>query len=246
MENEIQDKQLILTDNDANYFKLDFPNQKLEGNKSFEKYKNDKLKELGYDSKLFHCKNDNLYFYISKRDCEAIPLYYKKCPLCKNYICYFCHRHRATPPVIENSSICCLKLKLNYLFKIKGFEYFKEFNTLTEKKKNDFIMITITFFIPIVILFLIFILASNVLFHGLFLKDKKWRNNNNLHGERYYDYFKNYSFGMMMTLELLQAICYSICYTIYFIYFNVFILIISLFSKFYPLKYIIGIFENSI
>ena len=28
------------------------------------------LNKLGKDAKLFHCTNDNIYFYISKKECE--------------------------------------------------------------------------------------------------------------------------------------------------------------------------------
>ena len=85
MENDIKEN-LIVTNK---YFKLDFSGQKIEGNKDFEEFKNKQIIELCKDAKLFQCKKDNIYFYISKKDCKLHPYYSKKCPLCKNSICYF-------------------------------------------------------------------------------------------------------------------------------------------------------------
>ena len=71
------------------YFKLDYFGQLLEGNNNFNEFKKQKLLKFGDDAKLFKCKFDNLYFYVSNKNCKTFPFYYKECPLCKNKICYF-------------------------------------------------------------------------------------------------------------------------------------------------------------
>ncbi len=91
------------------YFKLDFPAQKLKGNRQFEEYKIEKINQLGRDAKLFHCNIDHIYFYVSKAQCKILPYYLKECPLCKNYICYFCERNFTAA---EHKGNCCPKLNL--------------------------------------------------------------------------------------------------------------------------------------
>ena len=66
MENDIKEGEENLM-NINNYFKLDFSGQKLEGYRKFEEFKKQQLIELGKDAKLFHCKTDNIYFYVSKK-----------------------------------------------------------------------------------------------------------------------------------------------------------------------------------
>ena len=57
MENEIsQDIKEDLININSNYFKLDFPNQKIENSPLFEKFKKQKLKKLGNDSNYFIVK----------------------------------------------------------------------------------------------------------------------------------------------------------------------------------------------
>ena len=243
MDNEIsQDIKEDLININSNYFKLDFPNQKIENIPLFEKFKKQKLKELGNDSKLFHCKIDNIYFYVSKIDCKTESFYYKQCPLCNKYICYFCQR--TTPRAIDNS--CCIKLNLYYLFCYKGFEYFDGIKNLDQIKRQDFYIVLIIFFIPFIFLFILFIEATNALAFGLLLKNKKWSHEVRYFYDKYSDYYSRYyhSYAYILKLLIIESICYSICYTIYSIYFNIFILFISLFSNFYPLKYCIGIIIN--
>ena len=112
MENDVKENQEYLININKNYFKLDFSKQKLKGNREFEEYKKLKLNELGKDAKLFHCKKDNLYFYVSKIECKTLPYYFKKCPLCYNYICYFCERNTYERIGIKGN--CSINLALYY------------------------------------------------------------------------------------------------------------------------------------
>ena len=117
MENDIRNENY-----ENYYFQLDFAKEDIKGNRFFEEFKKQRLKELGKDAKLFHCKNDNVLFYVSKAECKINNTnnhyYCKKCPLCKNYICYFCERISHNPREREK---CCALSSLYYLFIINNF-----------------------------------------------------------------------------------------------------------------------------
>ena len=112
MENDIRSENFENLIDMNDYFKLDFSKEELKGNRKFEEFKKQRLNELGKDAKLFHCKNDNVLFYVSKSECKTLPFYFKKCPLCNNHICYFCERNSKQP--IERNGNCCPKLSLYY------------------------------------------------------------------------------------------------------------------------------------
>ena len=82
MENDIRTENYENLIDINKYFQLDFSKQTIKGNRKFEEFKKQKLNELGKDAKLFHCKNDNIYFYVSKAECEMEydddNLYYMK------------------------------------------------------------------------------------------------------------------------------------------------------------------------
>ena len=88
MENDIRSSNNENLVDINNYFQLDFSEQTLKGNRKFEEFKKQRLNELGKDSKLFHCKHDNIYFYVRKKECEIVDennrCYFKQCPSCKN------------------------------------------------------------------------------------------------------------------------------------------------------------------
>ena len=231
MENE------ILSENQQNfkelieYFKLDFPTQKLKGNRQFEEYKYKKLKDLGKDAKLFHCKIDNIYFYLSKEDCKTYPFYYKKCPLCNNYICYFCERCTEHP--INEKGNCCPKLRLYYLFFVIGFKPLNKFN-------RD--CLTIMSIFPIYSAVSYSIIILNVLFFEL--KPKHKRMNKYEYIENTYNSYLMNSFCFGFTIfitSLFGEWLLNICYSIYDAYFKIFLLVVSLFTKFCPFKYFISI-----
>ena len=241
MENELK---LLDQSNIANvkdFIKLDFPGQNLKGNKSFEDFKKEKLTELGKDAKLFYCKKDNLYFYISKEQCKTPPLYYKNCPLCNNFVCYFCKRN--TSWNIVNRGNCCLKLKLYYLFFHSGFQFLKHFDQLNEEEKQDFRINLILSYIPFFGFVKSYVLIFDALLFGALLKDKKYKNDlDNLVEKTYNRYINEYYSEIIIVLIILfTGILLSFCFTIYDIYFKLFIMIISLFSKFIPLRYYLGI-----
>ena len=132
------------------YFQLDFAEQTIQGNRKFEEFKKQRLNEFGKDAKLFHCKNDNIIFYVSKKACKIDDghndYYFKQCPLCKNYICYFCKRIRNYPIGVGR---CCALSHLYYIFFIKGFQYCKNHSKLDNKSKRYFKIRLILDLIPL-------------------------------------------------------------------------------------------------
>ena len=239
MENENYENLVVMND----YFQLDFAEQTIKGNRKFEEFKKQRLNKLGKDAKLFHCTNDNIYFYISKKECEIDDnnnhCYCKQCSLCKNYICYFCERIGQGKPYKGN---CCILSRLYYLFFVNGpREGKKDFSRIYLEETNHFIVFIILNLIPFTKYFVNSFSIFLSLFGGLHLKDKKWKN------YTYVDYIcgEEEPFIVFSHIILLStALALSICYTVISLYLNIIILIISVFSKFYPIKYLFGVYST--
>ena len=173
MENDIQVEYQQNIIESKEFFKLDFSKEKLKGNRKFEEFKNKKLDELGKDAKLFHCKIDNLFFYVSKKECKIFPFYFKQCPFCNNYVCYFCERNSKIP--IEKNGKCCVLLRLYYLLFHLGFGDLKSED---DKDKDDEfgilrnILLFIMNFLPLFGPYTLLLITFDNLFFGLPLKDK--------------------------------------------------------------------------
>ena len=54
------------------------------------------------------------FFYRSIEECNRYPLYQVNCPVCKQYICFYCHRY-VNDDFKENGT-CCLKRKIKCMF----------------------------------------------------------------------------------------------------------------------------------
>ena len=232
------------------YFKLDFAEQSIKGNRKFEEFKKQRLKELGKDAKLFHCKNDNVLFFVSKFECTTtLPYYYKQCPLCENYVCYFCERNSNAP---ERRN-CCIKLYL-YYFIFKGFSPNDENIKLIEEDHSFlclFIYLIIgSFIMPLMCIFIVYLFFFDRLYIGLLLSDKLLSNKNLLPNK--IDTYgrnikKNPCFRRVMSiLFLLSTFPISISYGMINAYINIFIFIISLFTKFYLYKHLLRTMIDSI
>ena len=174
-------------------------------------------------------KKDSIYFYVSKAECKELPLYFKKCQLCNNYVCYFCGRNT---PNDEDSEKCCVQLVLYYKFFYNGFKYFKY---IIDRDKPTFYRVLIIELIPVFGLMANIISINLLLFSELLLNAQK--KNVEIITD-YENFLKNFDYLIFIFLlySLVTAICYAICD----IYFKAILLIISLFTKFYPLKYFIG------
>ena len=251
MENDIKSPNYENLIDMNEYFKLDFAKENIKGNRKFEEFKKQRLKELGKDAKLFHCKNDNVLFFVSKFECTTtLPYYYKQCPLCENYVCYFCERNSNAP---ERRN-CCIKLYLYYFIFNKGFASTDEIIKLLEEDHSFlclFILVIIAdFIIPFLYIVIIYLFFFDTLYIGLLLSDKLLSNKNllpdkkNTYGR---NIKKNPSFRrVMVILFLISVYPIVVLYGIINAYINIFVFIISLFTKFSPFKYFLGMMIDSI
>ena len=232
------------------YFKLDFAEQTIKGNRKFEEFKKQRLNELGKDAKLFYCKNENIYFYVSKSECRTLPFYYKQCPSCNNYVCYFCKRCTQVP--IGEEGNCCIILILYYFFFHRGFQYVDEFRKSMENEelnctKKIIAIIIINLFIilslalPWVFTLTIYFFFTIKLYLGLLLSDKAFADRIDLLPQEKRTYGKN-DF-LMIIIAFLPLFPTVVFYAMINIYFMIIILIISLFTKLYPYLYLFGMFE---
>ena len=245
MENDIRNETNENLIDINKYFQLDFSEQDLKGNRKFEEFKKQKLNELGKDAKLFHCKKDNIYFYVSKKEYKVHPCYFKKCPLCNNNVCYFCERN--TSKSLNEGGNCCVKLQLYYLFFYSGYEYSKK--DLKEIfNEENFCLIILSLLLPFLNIISIFMIIFASLFLRLSVKDKNLSDNSdNLGKLSYTDLLtKKGMCGLILIsiISILTYIFFAICY--FFVYYCLILilLIISLFTKFYPFKYYFGIFKG--
>ena len=233
MENEIE---LCLTKNNEeiaeDFFKPDYKGQSLNSNKKFCIWKNKMIKIYGSDAKLYRCKNDDIYFYAPKK-IDNYFIYESKCTSCNRQICYFCSRSRGNR---GNDGDCCVKGKICSMILDDGFKIISE-----EKEEENIGHIIcfnypyelITFFIPIYSLFILFGLVSKNLYHAQI----KFKNNE-------FDgfYFKDNTLSWnIVVINGGIALMISIALVIHEIYLIAIITIISLFSKFYPIKFFMGL-----
>ena len=237
MENDINFENKENLTNSNKYFKLDFYNQNLKGNRKFERFKELKLKELGKDAKLFNCKKDNILFYVNKAECKTLPLFYKKCPLCNDYICYFCGRITHVP--VSKEGNCCVKLKIYYLFFYHGFKSLEK-----ELEPLEYILILLPF-LNILSLFLAIIVS---LYFSLQIKYKNLPDNIDVINQRVYDdILKQYGHHkLIITIFILTYILFAIYFFLWYFCFILILLIICFFTKFYPFKYLYGIIKGAL
>ena len=205
-------------------YELDFENQNLENNLKYQKWKKVMLDKYGNNIKIFKCNYDRILFCI--KDCELkenIP-YFKKCPKCKNYICYFCSYYSSKNNY--NSLFCCFK---------------REISTYSDKTsdsvKKDFYNNCwdfISFLIPGLSFANIIMFFFNILCLDLASKKSKA----NYKGE-----LENPMIVSTIDLILFQGYLYLyvLIYFIFNIFMIIFTLLISIPFKFYPIKYIISL-----
>ena len=239
MENDENKNCLIIEeDNDEqnlkSCYKLDYKGQSINS-EEFKKWKKDMLEKYGKDAKLFKCKDDNILFYITNKECKSIPKYKYDCPFCKKSICYFCSKLTNKE---DNCGRCCIKIRIINLFTDSAYIFFK--GGYDDYKYMRFLLL-----IPLFnLLYLINMISIN-LFYGLYdkTKEKKESGSTDTYEHRigYLDENKNCLFILIIILNALCAIMLGICFTLLFSYFVSFIFLISIIFKEYPSKYIVGI-----
>ena len=222
IENHLSNINEMKTDN---MLMLDYDGQSLKDNLKFNSWKNIMLQKYGNDAKLFKCSYDAIYFYCSYESFRKLPLYSSQCPSCNQPICYYCSRIAH-----NNNSIgdCCLKRRLYYKLIYDGFLFInlKE----SERFKNLFLL----FLFPICTFF-IFIC---IIYMDFFYKLRK-------NEFRYYDN-DDTIFWISRLINGLIAFILSIIYMVHSFIIKIFLLVISIFTKNFPIKYYLGIIRGGI
>ena len=231
MENDIENHLTtnineIKTDN---LFRLDYKGQSLKDNLKFNSWKNQMFKKYGNDAKLFKCSFDSIYFYCTNESFRKLPLCSSIYPLCNHSICYYCTRIAYN----RNSfGECCLKRRIYYKFIYDGFLLINIEDR--ESLKEDLLL----FLCPILSFFLLVCCTCSDFFY--FLRKNKSNDNQDF-------YYKDEDiFRISILINGLMAIILSITYIIYSFYFKIFLLVISIFTKFYPIKYYLGILKGGL
>ena len=215
MENEIDTGLTNSNENNPNIFLLDYKEQKLKNNSKFEEWKKKMIKIYGNDAKIFKCKRENIYFYVSYESCKN-SLYLIRCPLCDKLTCYFC----------SNDGNCCIGnriIKMIYPNEHDDYSY-----SLSEY---------ISFLFPIFTLFLFIGVIGQNFYHDL-------RKLKNIKNDEYYYYRDDFFSNTIVIINALVALILSINYAIIDIYLKIILLIISLPFKNYPIKFILDIIRR--
>ena len=155
----------------------------------------------------------------------------------------FCERSSNAP--MNERGNCCIKLYL-YYFIFKGFSPNDEIVELMEEDHSFLCLFIIfiigSFIIPLIYIVIIYLFFFDRLYIGLLLSDKLL-SNKNLLPNKIDTYGRNIKKNpcfrrVMLILFFLSAYPISISYGMINAYINIFIFIISLFTKFYPYKYL--------
>ena len=225
MENENKEKELYEQDSD-NIFSFEYKGQKGKNNQIYRKWENSMFEKYGNDAKLFYCKNDDIFFYVSNKECMEYPYYSTRCPKCNYSICQIC----STIKDYMYDGSCCIKRRLYYCFHEDSQEFIKH------KERGDKFEHYISIFLtPYVNLIYIITCIAPLLFYKL-----NFKNNSD------YEYGLNQlTFIIFFFLYSLFAIIISICYTFINIYFLIILWFISFPFKLIPIKFVVGILYHS-
>ena len=203
-------------------FNLEYNDQNVNDNVEYQKWKELMLKECGNNSKQFKCNKDKILFYSRYSEYINDPYYKSKCPICNNYICYFCSCYS------KNIYIsCCIKNSI-----LKSFFYFGPESI--KKSFNNFITLS-----PYINIFLMIAFTFKILY--LVIITKKSKNHDNIELMQYVNFDKNRKHVLNITIVILIDILLSIPFTIIYTYFIILLLIISIPFKCIPLKYYSGV-----
>ena len=206
--------EIIGSNVDNNIFQLEYQNQVLDNNIKFQKWKNSMLKKYGSDAKLFKCKKDNILFFISKGNTLQAPCYLKKCPICRELICYFCSYYYLS---IFTHVYCSL---IYYPLKFAR-----------DENNNQKVFNHATFFIPGVNILFIGLSFLEILYLDVGTKESKDKEFEELkeYWEKLNDFylFIDYSVYFLLSIPLF----------IYNVIIIIFLLIITIpFKNYYPLR----------
>ena len=208
-------------------FKLDYINQNLKKNNEFQVWKFSMILKYGNNAKLFQCKKHNILFYNSNDGYINSPLYVKFCPLCDELVCCFCSMPLQSFDASYNKGSCCLKRRIYYLLFNDGLRFIKQEIDLDSKY----------YYFPIINFFLFILSIHSSLFYHLCNKRTMLKTD-------YQTNFQNNSeilFAIIFTINQLFSFLLIVPYAILNIFFTIFLLLISIPFKYYPIKYFAGL-----
>ena len=212
----------------SNIFKLEFVGQSYENNKNFKEWKLSLIRKYGKKIKIFKCHEDKILF--CKHDLLEEDKH--QCPICKNYICYYCSKRLN----YKNCNSCCLYSKLKIL-------KLKEEGDL-KNVFNSFIFQV--HLIPILNIIFLIIIISHQLFFNLYTNYPEQKKSKGKY-IKYGTYIKSRNkklFYILFFIHICMPIILVIGYIIYIIIYTMFFILICLFTKYRPLKILI-IFQIS-
>ena len=216
MENE----DLYVEDNllDNCYFKLAFPEQNYAESFEYQKWKKSMIEIIGEKGKEFFCNEDQIVIF-QKYGNNALT-----CPIChkKFYLCPYCGK-------IERNK-CCFKSILKEITSKKNRRKYIDSDFV---EGDDFCINFLTMFIPIISNLLI----NACIFDLLYLFHRK--KDINYSDKLILSKTKVLFFAILYSFSLINALLYMILYYEIFI----FLIIISLPFKLYPVKIIMGIID---
>lgn len=229
MENDEQKtSNLIINQGFSSFsvFKFEYKEQNLDNNNEYQKWKEKMLIEYGNNAKQFKCYKDNIIFYSTYNYCIYDPYYKCKCPICKNYICYFCSCNSR-----DKYADCCIKNSiLNCIFDFGPKSINDSFDY-----KNLYCLI------PFLSILMIIIFIFKILYTTIITEKSKNNNNNNKGNEELRDYTEGDKFHIRILLIFLTGFLLCIPFVIFYNSFIILLIIISIPFDFIPLKYYLNI-----
>ena len=231
MENDYKMKNIEIypKENEDNIFRTEYAHQNVSNTPAFKNWQNSQLKTYGKNAKLFQCLNDCIYFYKTiKKDWKYD--YNARCPLCNDYVCYFCSLNKK-----ESYSECCLYQRLYVLFHsgkdnpafVNG-PLLAICDGLGCVSYESFCRTTLLYMIPV--LNMIFIVGS-VAFFFFYTQRCKY------HDDIYFDHLYIPTRFLLAFIHFFFAIAVSVPFIFYNICIVLFIWIISIPFKLVPVRY---------
>ncbi len=222
MEIESGIESLNMTRTFKNVFQFDYKEQILSNNSNYINWENEMIKKYGRDAKLFKCFKDKIVFYVSNKDTKGNHLHLGKCPLCQEYICYFCSRKGNK----NDKAYCCISRKIRYIL----------FNQRLDPYLNC--EETLSLFMPIISFMLIIGIFSRGFYYRLYISDKLNEKKNLNYLTTYEENISEKMLIPIVAINIIFAFFLSIAFAILNIEFIVILFISSILFCFRPLRYI--------
>lgn len=229
-------------------------------------WKQKMIEKNGEDATFFLCLKDKIYFCTSYKDCISYPVYTGKCPICKRNRCFYCKRW---PSDLKFHGDCCIKRRIINMIYKDGQKYISPIGN-DAKYPPNFKYAFIMFLIPFLsLLFFIYNIQISFFYDMTMASDyydeneqekKIYQMTSNMRGVKnaymnstlimhssYSDYrgylriaWRNF-YPIIFTLNVLMVLLYLIPYSVFYLICKLILLLISVPSCFYPLKFCLGV-----